>query len=113
MLIFFILPNKLLSEFVKTLKIGRLESTLSPTRRILLYPTLKNEKSLLEYQILDLEQQVYNNIVSANNIEAREYWLSKYNDLSVAKFINYIMESGKKGAAEKIFYGARIPIKLA
>ena len=31
---------------------------------------------------------------------------TKYNDLNVAKFINYIMESGKKGTAEKIFYGA-------
>ena len=31
---------------------------------------------------------------------------TKYDDLSVAKFINYIMESGKKGVAEKIFYGA-------
>tara|TARA_X000001036_G_C19980293_1_gene521904 strand:+ start:42 stop:506 length:465 start_codon:yes stop_codon:yes gene_type:complete len=31
---------------------------------------------------------------------------TKYNDLLVAKFINYIMKSGKKGAAEKIFYGA-------
>ena len=31
---------------------------------------------------------------------------TKYNDLSVAKFINYIMENGKKGVAEKIFYGA-------
>ena len=31
---------------------------------------------------------------------------TKYNDLSVAKFINYIMENGKKGIAEKIFYGA-------
>ena len=31
---------------------------------------------------------------------------TKYNDLSVAKFINYIMESGKKGVAEKIFYDA-------
>ena len=31
---------------------------------------------------------------------------SKYNDLSVAKFINYIMQNGKKGTAEKIFYGA-------
>ena len=31
---------------------------------------------------------------------------TKYNDLSVAKFINYIMESGKKGVAEKIFYSA-------
>ena len=31
---------------------------------------------------------------------------TKYNDLSVAKFINYIMENGKKGTAEKIFYGA-------
>ena len=30
----------------------------------------------------------------------------KYDDLSVAKFINYIMYSGKKGVAEKIFYGA-------
>ena len=31
---------------------------------------------------------------------------TKYNDLSVAKFINYIMENGKKGTAEKIFYEA-------
>ena len=31
---------------------------------------------------------------------------TKYNDLSVAKFINYIMQNGKKGTAEKIFYGA-------
>ena len=31
---------------------------------------------------------------------------TKYNDLTVAKFINYIMENGKKGIAEKIFYGA-------
>ena len=31
---------------------------------------------------------------------------TKYNDLAVAKFINYIMDSGKKGVAEKIFYGA-------
>ena len=31
---------------------------------------------------------------------------TKYNDLSVAKFINYIMENGKKGVAERIFYGA-------
>ena len=31
---------------------------------------------------------------------------TKYNDLNVAKFINYIMENGKKGTAEKIFYSA-------
>ena len=36
---------------------------------------------------------------------------TKYNDLSVAKFINYIMESGKKGVAEKIFYGAMGQVK--
>ena len=36
---------------------------------------------------------------------------TKYNDLSVAKFIKYIMNSGKKGAAEKIFYGAMDIIK--
>jgi len=29
-----------------------------------------------------------------------------YNDKSVAKFVNYIMEEGKKGIAEKIFYGS-------
>ncbi len=29
-----------------------------------------------------------------------------YNDLVVAKFINNVMESGKKSVAEKIFYGA-------
>jgi small subunit ribosomal protein S7 len=31
---------------------------------------------------------------------------SKYNDKNIAKFINYIMERGKKTAAEKIMYGA-------
>ena len=31
---------------------------------------------------------------------------TKFNDLQVAKFINYIMKSGKKGTAEKIFYDA-------
>ncbi len=36
---------------------------------------------------------------------------TKYNDLSVAKFINYIMKSGKKGTAEKIFYDAMDIIK--
>ena len=36
---------------------------------------------------------------------------TKYNDLSVAKFINYIMESGKKGVAEKIFYNSLDIIK--
>ena len=29
-----------------------------------------------------------------------------YGDLYVAKFVNYIMNDGKKGVAEKIFYGA-------
>ena len=29
-----------------------------------------------------------------------------YSDLFVAKFVNYIMDDGKKGVAEKIFYGA-------
>ena len=29
-----------------------------------------------------------------------------YNDLAVAKFINFVMSCGKKGVAEKIFYGA-------
>ena len=36
---------------------------------------------------------------------------TKYNDLDVAKFINYIMKNGKKGTAEKIFYGAMEIIK--
>lgn len=31
---------------------------------------------------------------------------SKYNDKNIAKFINYVMERGKKSAAEKIVYGA-------
>lgn len=31
---------------------------------------------------------------------------AKYNDTSIAKFINYVMERGKKSAAEKIVYGA-------
>ena len=34
-----------------------------------------------------------------------------YNDLKVAKFVNYIMDSGKKGVAEKIFYSAMSIIK--
>jgi len=29
-----------------------------------------------------------------------------YNDLQIAKFVNYLMKRGKKGVAEKIFYGA-------
>ena len=29
-----------------------------------------------------------------------------YQDLAAAKFVNYIMGKGKKGVAEKIFYGA-------
>jgi small subunit ribosomal protein S7 len=34
-----------------------------------------------------------------------------YNDILVAKFVNYVMEEGKKGVAEKIFYGAMNQIK--
>ena len=34
-----------------------------------------------------------------------------YNDLAVAKFVNYIMEKGKKGIAEKIFYTSMDSIK--
>ena len=34
-----------------------------------------------------------------------------YNNISVAKFVNYVMERGKKGVAEKIFYGAMNQIK--
>ena len=34
-----------------------------------------------------------------------------YNDILVTKFVNYVMESGKKGVAEKIFYGAMNQIK--
>tara|TARA_B100000886_G_C20372366_1_gene470189 strand:+ start:117 stop:581 length:465 start_codon:yes stop_codon:yes gene_type:complete len=34
-----------------------------------------------------------------------------YNDMMVAKFVNYIMKCGKKGVAEKIFYGAMRQIK--
>ena len=34
-----------------------------------------------------------------------------YNDKLVAKFVNYIMNCGKKGVAEKIFYGAMNQIK--
>ena len=43
---------------------------------------LKNEKSGLEYQLLQFEQDIYNNIVAANNDEAREHWLSQYNQVS-------------------------------
>ena len=34
-----------------------------------------------------------------------------YNDKLVAKFVNYVMAQGKKGIAEKIFYGAMDLIK--
>ena len=34
-----------------------------------------------------------------------------YNDKLVTKFVNYIMQRGKKGIAEKIFYGAMGQIK--
>lgn len=30
----------------------------------------------------------------------------KYNDVNIAKFINYVMERGKKNTAEKIVYGS-------
>ncbi len=31
---------------------------------------------------------------------------SKYNDINIAKFINYVMVGGKKATAEKVVYGA-------
>ena len=34
-----------------------------------------------------------------------------YSNLMVAKFVNYIMNDGKKGVAEKIFYGAMGQVK--
>ena len=34
-----------------------------------------------------------------------------YNDILVTKFVNYVMNCGKKGVAEKIFYGAMSQIK--
>jgi len=34
-----------------------------------------------------------------------------FNDLSVAKFVNYILSDGKKGVSEKIFYGAMEIVK--
>ena len=34
-----------------------------------------------------------------------------YSNLLVAKFVNYIMNDGKKGVAEKIFYGAMDHVK--
>ena len=34
-----------------------------------------------------------------------------YNDILVTKFVNYVMECGKKGVAEKIFYGAMGEVK--
>jgi len=34
-----------------------------------------------------------------------------YSNLLVAKFVNYIMKDGKKGVAEKIFYGAMDQVK--
>ena len=44
------------------------------------YDDLKNEQIALEYQMLQLEQDVYNKILAANNVEAREYWLSIYEE---------------------------------
>tara|TARA_B100000035_G_scaffold81044_1_gene67967 strand:- start:184 stop:648 length:465 start_codon:yes stop_codon:yes gene_type:complete len=35
-----------------------------------------------------------------------------YSNLLVAKFVNYIMNDGKKGVAEKIFYGAMDQVKV-
>ena len=37
----------------------------------------------------------------------------KYNDVDVAKFINYIMKAGKKSTAQSIIYGAFDIIKEA
>ena len=34
-----------------------------------------------------------------------------YNDLAIAKFVNYLMQRGKKGVAEKIFYNAMDVVK--
>jgi small subunit ribosomal protein S7 len=34
-----------------------------------------------------------------------------YNDKLIAKFVNYIMVGGKKGVAERIFYGAMDTVK--
>ena len=34
-----------------------------------------------------------------------------YNDKLIAKFVNYIMVGGKKGVAERIFYGAMDMVK--
>ena len=34
-----------------------------------------------------------------------------YSNFLVAKFVNYIMKDGKKGVAEKIFYGAMSQVK--
>ena len=34
-----------------------------------------------------------------------------FNDLNVAKFVNYILSDGKKGISEKIFYGAMEIVK--
>ncbi len=34
-----------------------------------------------------------------------------YHDLALAKFVNYVMDTGKKGIAEKIFYDAMDVVK--
>ena len=36
----------------------------------------------------------------------RSYYDPRFKDKTVAKFVNYIMEDGKKSVAEKIVYGA-------
>jgi len=39
---------------------------------------INSDKSQLEYQLMQLEQEVYDKVVNVNNSEAREYWLSVY-----------------------------------
>ena len=43
---------------------------------------LKNEKAAIEYELIQFEQDVYNKIIGANNVEAREHWLNQYNQVS-------------------------------
>tara|TARA_B100001142_G_scaffold142371_1_gene143571 strand:- start:2229 stop:5219 length:2991 start_codon:yes stop_codon:yes gene_type:complete len=43
---------------------------------------IKNQKMGLEYELMQFEGEVYNKIVSANNIEAREHWLKQYEEVN-------------------------------
>ena len=40
--------------------------------------SLNSEKSQLQYQLMQLEQEIYDKVINENNSEVIEYWLSVY-----------------------------------